>query len=904
MNRAFFYATTALAGAAMIAPAAAQEVDEIVVTATKREQTLQEVPIAVTVVQEETIQDAQIVDVLDLQSIVPSLRVSQLERSSNTTFTIRGIGNGANNPGIEPSVAVFVDGVFRTRVGSALDDFINLERVEVLKGPQSTLFGKNASAGVVSIVTKKPEFEFGGTLEGTVGNYNSRIVRGHLTGPLNDLMAFSVSGAYNVRDGYFDNLGPTDDYNNRDRYSLRGQLLFQPTDNFEARVIADYSEIEERCCGTARVTDGSGAFVRLVGGVTPNVGAFDYTIANDFENNNQIENSGISLQADWDLNVDNTLTYIGAYRKYEDFVNYEGDFTTLDLLGNNVRGLDTDTMTHELRLVGQKDRLSYLLGGFYFQEDMEVTDSRLYGADARAYADVLTSFLADGNPDPAGSPLTGLEFALGLPIGQTFYQDGAGTSFVATQDDRQYQIFGQFDFDITDRLTFTAGAAYFQADKEVDFTDVTRTNPFSDLNLVQIGFGSLFSGVSGLPATPANVAAFAGSSPQAAAIVQALQNASIVDPDDALAAGGVDVGGVVVDPSTGLPIANPFLALFPDLQPLGPLTPFPNAVEDGESSDDNVPYTLRLSYDATDRTNVYVSYATGFKATSWNLTPDTRPFASDFGALSTGGILGADGAFGSGPVVNTAIALQAAGIPNQYTGTRFAGPEETKVFELGLKTRLPFGSLNVAVFDQKIEGFQSSTFQGTGFVLANAGEQSVQGFEFDTIIVPPFMENLTLNIAGMYLDAEYEDYAGAAVVRGSDIDAADGVVDGLGNLAGQTPAGIPEFSGSFGFDYRIPVSVGEWFIRGDYQYETEVQVVDNIPEEILNREVGMLNASFGVQLDNGLEAMIWGRNINQDEFFTSGFPTTLQNFPSEGILGISGYPNMPRTYGFTLRKRW
>jgi outer membrane receptor protein involved in Fe transport len=887
MNRAFFYATTALVGAAMVAPAAAQDVDEIVVTATKREQTLQEVPIAVSVVQEETIEQAQIVDVLDLQSIVPSLRVSQLERSSNATFSIRGFGNGANNPGIEPSVAVFVDGVFRTRVGSALDDFVNLERVEVLKGPQSTLFGKNASAGVVSLVTKKPEFVFGGTLEGTVGNYNQRIVRGHLTGPINDYLAFSVSGAYNERDGYFENVGPTDDYNNRDRYSVRGQLLFQPTDNFEARLIADYSEIEERCCGTARVTDGdTGPIIRdILGGETAPPGdGFSYQIANTLPNNNQIENSGVSLQADWDIDPDNTLTYIGSFRRYDDFVNYEGDFTTLDILGENVRGLETDTMTHELRLVGQKDRLSYLVGGFYFTEDMEVEDARLYGADTRAYVDLLGAAsagefvqVAPGVfiPDASASPITAVEAALGLPIGQTFWQEGGGTRFIADQDDTQFQVFTQVDLEVTDRLTLTGGVAYFQADKEVDFTDVVRTNPFSDLNFVELGGGLIAqqiiqTQVAQNPAITQDPAAFAAL--QQAAFAQAAQLATTD--------------------------ANPLLGLFPTLQPLGPLTPFPNSVEDGETSDDAVPYTLRASFDATDRTNIYVSYATGFKASSWNLTPDTRPFATDVAALVQAGDIAADGAFGAGSVVPTGLALELAGIPNQYSGTRFAGPEETKTFEIGLKTRLPWGSLNMAVFDQSVEGFQSSTFQGTGFVLTNAGEQSTLGVEFDTIIVPPFLENLTLNIAGMYLDAEYDDYAAAAVVRGSDVDAADGVVDGLGNLAGQRPAGVPEFSGSFGFDYRVPMDEGEVFLRADYQYETEVQVVDNISEDILSREIGQLNASLGVQLDNGIEAMIWGRNINQDEYFTSGFPTTLQ------AGSISAYPNIPRTYGFTLRKRW
>ena len=134
-------------------------IEEIITTATKREQTLQDTPVAVSVVAAETLDRAQVRDIKDLQAMVPSLRVTQLQTSGNTNFVIRGFGNGANNAGIEPSVGVFVDGVYRSRTASALADMPQLERVEVLRGPQSTLFGKNASAGVISITTAKPDLD-------------------------------------------------------------------------------------------------------------------------------------------------------------------------------------------------------------------------------------------------------------------------------------------------------------------------------------------------------------------------------------------------------------------------------------------------------------------------------------------------------------------------------------------------------------------------------------------------------------------------------------------------------------------------------------------------------------------------------------------------------------------------
>lgn len=872
---------TALAAGLVSAGAYAQSASDVItVTAQKREQTLQEVPVAVSVVQAETLENAQIVDAIDLQSVIPALRVSQLERSSNATFIIRGQGNGANNPGIEPSVAVYIDGVFRSRAGTAISDLIGIERVEVLRGPQSTLFGKNATAGVVSIITEEPQFEPGALAEITVGNYNQFIAKGSITGPITDNIAFSLAGSRNTREGYYENLnGP--DFNNRNRWAVRGQLLLLPADNLEFRLIADYDEIDERCCGTDRVIDGpAGPVIRgLLGGANSG-NDFAYRIASDFANENKIENSGVSLQGDWSINENLTFSSITALRSYEDFVDYEGDFTTLALLGENIRGLDVDTFSQEFRLTGDwNDRAFFLLGAYYSNEDMTVDDSRLYGSDARAYVDIL-----------AGGAITGLEAQLGFAPG-TFFASGGGTSFTAEQSDEQMQIFGQIDFNLTDRLVLTGGLAYFQSDKSVDFTDVTRTNPFSDLNFVEIGLGSFLGGFGVDPTDPAQVQAFAAGNP---ALFNALVQASTTFNAAALAAGGVldPNSGLVVDPNTGIPLANPLLDFFAlGLQPLGPLTPFPNSVEPGSTSDSDWPYTIRLAYDATDRTNVYASFSRGFKSSSWNLTPDTRPNVADVDALRASGELARDNALGLPTVVTTAEALGVAG--NQ----RFARPEVTETFEIGFKTRFSWGSLDVAAFHQTVEDFQSSVFQGAGFAVINAGEQSSLGIEFDSRISPPSVDGLTFTLSGIWLDAEYDSFQGAPVVTGGTRDLADGVADGVGDLSGEAVAGIPEFAGSFGVEYVTDTAFGEAFFRADYQYESEVRLLENLPDSI-TRQVSTLNASVGVNITDGVEAMLWARNLNEDEYYTSGFPTTLQGG------SFSAYPNQPRTYGLTVRARY
>ena len=171
----------------------AQDVEEIIITATKTERTLQEVPVAVSVVTADTIEKANIVDLLDLKAVVPSLDSRQYQSTTNATFFIRGFGNGSNNPGVEPSVAVFVDGVYRSKIQGQISDLPMLERIEVLRGPQSTLFGKNASAGVVNIVTKKPSFEKFTSLKTEFGNYNSKKASIYTTGPMREALAYSFS---------------------------------------------------------------------------------------------------------------------------------------------------------------------------------------------------------------------------------------------------------------------------------------------------------------------------------------------------------------------------------------------------------------------------------------------------------------------------------------------------------------------------------------------------------------------------------------------------------------------------------------------------------------------------------------------------------------------------------------
>jgi len=811
-------------------------IEEIITTATKREQTLQETPVAVSVIGAQELQRAQVRDVKDLQFMVPSLRISQLQTSGNTNFIIRGFGNGANNAGIEPSVGVFVDGVYRSRSAAALTDFPDLERIEVLRGPQSTLFGKNASAGVISVTTAKPDLNaFSGSASLTVGDDDHYLVKGNITGPISDSVAFSLSGSVNQRDGYYENLVDGQQLNEWDRWNARAQLLILPSDNLEIRLIADAEELDEACCGVANLQDGpTGQAIRAIGGnLVPNA-PFAYEGFYDFTPTNQLENSGLSLQVDYDWS-EVTLTSITAFRTFDRFEDADVDFTSARLISTNASDTEIESFTQEFRLTSTGGgSFNWLVGAFFFDESVEINDQILYDDQFRAYADFLATAGAGGIPGVDPSPLGQLEQGLGLPAG-IFFAPGQGIGGTTGQDDQTFNLFAQVDFDLTDRVTLTLGANYTEVEKEA-FANLTSTDVFSGVDLVQVGFAQIFSALTGLPPTPPNIAANLAAAAQAQAL--SMVNCS---------------------PQTG-PACNPLLGLQP-LQFLPPFVGFPNTVEPGTSNDDDVTWTARIAIDINDYTNVYLSAGTGFKATSWNLSRDSRPFPNDVPDLVAAGL----------------------GVNNLNPGTRFAGPEESTVYEIGMKMQLDQLSLNLAIFDQEIEGFQSNIFRGTGFSLANAGKQSTTGVELDLLWYP--VDSFQFGFAATILDPEYDSFEEGNGVGGPE------------DLSGTKPAGVHELSistnGTYSFELGASTS---GFVRVEYIYDDEVQVIENVPANIASREVSTINASIGLAWDNGFEALLWGRNINDDEYLQSAFPSVAQ------AGSFSGYPNQPATYGVTLTK--
>ena len=448
-------------------------VDAIIITATKREQSLQDVPIVVTAVSGQLMQDAGVKDIKDLTILTPGLTVTSTSNETVTTARIRGVGTVGDNPGLESSVGVVIDGVYRPRNGVSFGDLGELQRVEVLKGPQGTLFGKNTSAGVINILSVAPSFNFGADGEVTVGNFGSRGVSGSVTGALdaNQTLAGRLFFASRQRDGYLDvvtgTAGPrtqTDDVDQQ-FWTARGQLLFVPSDSLKVRVIADFTTRDESCCLATQLTVGNAvnsraAFINQVrpGSIDTSERPFERTAYANRDTRQSIVDRGISAQFDWDLNDAITMTSITAWRNWRAETGQDSDFTAADIAYRPNDGANFTEFTQfsqEIRFAGAAGPLDWLVGGFYAKEGLDSRSVLLYGKDFYAYFDARV--------------LGGVPSLLGL-TSATIHQPGNGSRDLYAQSDKTFALFTDNTWSITEALKLTVGLRYTNSDKTLDTT--------------------------------------------------------------------------------------------------------------------------------------------------------------------------------------------------------------------------------------------------------------------------------------------------------------------------------------------------------------------------------------------------------------------------------------------------
>jgi len=425
-------------------------VGDIVVTARRRDERAQDVPIALTVVNEELLDRTGAYNVGQVTQLAPSVQLLS-SNPRNTAITIRGLGAsyGLANDGLEQGVGIYVDQVYYGRPASATLDFVDLDRIEILRGPQGTLFGKNTTAGALNITTRAPTFEPEGQAELSLGDYGFLQGKATFAGPIvEDVLAGRLSVVSTRREGTLFNATTQRKQNSQNNLGLRGQLLYQPNAKLTARFFADYADLTPDCCTQVYYTYGATQkpaaqqFPALAAGrgyVPITTNPYDRIADVDSAINADQIHRGVSAVIDYDLDFV-TLTSITAWRAWDWGPQNDRDYTALDITRQSANPSWQDQWSQELRLSSNgKQRLDWTLGLYVFHQAVETHGVTEYGRDATYW--LVSPTLPDALLD-----------------GYKVYNDSRiETDSVA--------VFGQITWNVTDQLRITPGLRYTREDK-------------------------------------------------------------------------------------------------------------------------------------------------------------------------------------------------------------------------------------------------------------------------------------------------------------------------------------------------------------------------------------------------------------------------------------------------------
>ena len=466
VNKSVIALSVALAAGSSVASAQGLTLEEVVVTATKREAGLQSVAVTVNAFSEETILNAGINSTEDVAILTPSLTINSNTSPFTARVSIRGVGTSQTDPALEPSVGIFVDGIYFSRSGLGMSELTDIQRVEVLQGPQGTLYGKNTNAGAISITTKKPNLEqTEGYIEAQAGNYNLQKLTATVTGPISDIVAYRIAGNATQRDGYFDNAGSADDASDTDDWNLSAKVLFEPSENTSFLFAASRVERDTTCCG-ADATQVPEVITELENqGFTPiaNDGE-DYKIATNQTNRFDMESDNLSLTADFDLGA-GTITSLTAWNDYKYFRSVDADRSELDILTIKDDFNAGDSFSQEIRFTSNdEDNLNYQVGLFYHESITEQGGGEKYaGPNTGVFIgdDFLTVASKQSLPFP-------------LPV-TLLAQPGDHLVVDHIWDSETIAAFGQATWRVSDNLRFTGGLRWTQEDKSADLFAQTNS---------------------------------------------------------------------------------------------------------------------------------------------------------------------------------------------------------------------------------------------------------------------------------------------------------------------------------------------------------------------------------------------------------------------------------------------
>ncbi|GIU66392.1 TonB-dependent receptor [Candidatus Phycosocius spiralis] len=835
-------------------------VDEVIVTATRRETTLQNVAVAVTAIGAQAIESAGVKDIRDLTQLAPSLQVPVSENSGSVSARIRGIGTQGSNPGLESSVGVVIDGVFRPRNGVAFGDLGEIRAIEVLRGPQGTLFGRNTSAGLINVTTKKPSFEWGSSGDVTYGNYGLGGAGLGITGPLiEDKLAGRLYVTARARDGYVhvNNGSAETDSNDTSYYAVRGQLLYTPTDTFDARLIFDRAQRAEACCAAVVLVPDTRvpSTTAILNKISPNALQTSQNLKRYLASANRtydqdIEDSGISLEMNWEVGF-GRLTSLTAQRNWERTAGQDIDYSGADVvyrLKSDGGGTSFDNFSQELRYAGTIGQLDWLVGGIYAQETIEHRDRFRIGTDYQAYiGGLLGPALALVRPALAVNPLnpnvTNTQLAgvvstwqgiLGVtPASIGALAAGGGTTDDYVQDSNSWAIFTHNIYQFNDDFSVTLGLRY--TNEEKNFSARYKTEGNSACTAIENRLG-----------------------------LDAARNAG------ALAA---IVGAICA--------------------------PWMRSALDGmdhrqHNREKEWSGIASAAYRFAPNINTYASYSRGYKAGGFNLD---RAF-SDL----------------QNNVVTSIVSPGAGNRTVRQPDTSFA-PETVDAYEVGLKTQWFDKALtaNFALYHQTFENFQLNTFTGVSFVVTSVPKVVSQGVEFDYVLRTP-LDGLTLTGGASYSMTEYTKKLGAADQPNTFL----GQNPNLYWLPGSQLTSSPVWSYGSAVNYEWPIlsDTATFNAYLDFRTITDSVTGSNLDPRKTQPGYTLLNGRLAVSTkDERWTIELWGRNLSDERYVQIAFDSPLQgdapaltNQPALGRFAprpvtsqINGFVGEPRTYGVTLR---
>ena len=827
-----------------------QTIDDIIVTAQKREQNLQDVPIVVTTLSQETLQDAGVRDIKDLQILTPGLIVTSTSSEASTTARIRGVGTVGDNPGLESSVGVVIDGVYRSRNSVGFGDLGEMQRIEVLKGPQGTLFGKNTSAGVINIITEAPAFTPGFNAELTVGNYGAMRASGSVTGPISDTLAFRLYAGRAVRDGFMTidtGDGPRTDVddNNQDFGTVRGQLLWLPNDNTSFRMIADYSRRDEYCCvGTQIRTGPTFPFVDglSVGtGQRPPAAGFGVLpfSRNAFANRStaqEIEDKGISIEANFDMPSmfgGATLTSVTSARRWTTSNGQDADFTGADFayrVEDGDFGYAVDNLTQEFRLAGSNDRVDWLVGVFATKEDIERGDSFYLGADYNPLLSfLLTSALGVAPPNATSlgcfTRAAQTTVGFGTCLGTAGALNGGGPQFTVgqtfednyQQESTSFAIFTNNTFHLTDAFDITLGLRYTLDDKSLEGQQRNVNGNGATCN-----------------AALANAGAIAG----------------------ALGAATPTILGRFCLPWVNSAYNNRNIS---------------ESFDDGELSG-----TIKASYRLNPSVMTYVSYARGYKSFGYNLD-----------RVQTG-------------ITPNASLLFPSEVVDSY--------------EAGVKMTLLDRSLllNATYYDQTFTDFQLNTFLGTAFVVESIPELTSRGIDADIFWFTP-IEGLSFQGGVTYTKAEYGNFTAADMTSPGNFPQLSLLPGATASFAPEWSAsGSINFDRNIGGGLRAGFSLAAKYVD-DYNtgsdllpFKLQEAFTTLNGRIVIGTEDERWTAEFWGQnlTDEEYTQVAYNAFLQGSAFASTVQPNGTFYNPAADTQTYNAFLGAPRTYGATLRFKY